>query len=181
MRSRRSRGVAGVVLVLALAGVAAVGCSGDDDDQGLPATTTAGGGATTSTSVVPSSTTGTTTEPVIEQRTAPVLFDLPSGNLGCVMADTGVRCDALQHTYTPPPTEDDCLLDYGHSVELQRAEGRPYFACSGDTMVGSGPALPYGTGVDVGWVTCVSSVAGVTCTSDEGHGFFLSREAYRFF
>ena len=41
--------------------------------------------------------------------------------------------------------------------------------------------LPYGRSWHSGSFTCTSRVAGVTCRSRAGHGFFVSRQNYRLF
>ncbi|MDX6504869.1 MAG: hypothetical protein QOE29_1994, partial [Gaiellaceae bacterium] len=39
--------------------------------------------------------------------------------------------------------------------------------------------LPYGKTSRHGPFTCVSRFTGVTCTSDRGHGLFISRQSWR--
>jgi len=189
-RRRLSFAAGSTVAVLAvLVGLLLVAAPGTDPDRvDVPPaeTTTTTTSSATSITTAPSVTSTTTTRPapaVIEEQDSPFFFDSPSHNIGCVMA-TGegehVRCDVLRYTYTPPPSVEECPVDYGYTLRLRPGEPG-YFGCSGDYVGGAGPVLEYGTGARVGSVTCVSASEGITCTEDDGHGFFISREAYRLF
>jgi hypothetical protein len=53
--------------------------------------------------------------------------------------------------------------------------------CAGDTALGGGTVLRYGTAWSRDGITCASSSSGLRCKNAWGHGFFISRgEAYRF-
>lgn len=92
-----------------------------------------------------------------------------------------VRCDIAEYApvWTTPP--EGCKLDWGGVLWLE--ESRPgRRACVGDA--GASPAAPvleYGDSVYAGFLICEMQRSGVTCTNDEGHGFFMSRATQRVF
>jgi hypothetical protein len=110
-------------------------------------------------------------------------FHSPSGNIGCIADDSSghweLRCDVGQRNWEGPRPRG-CDLDSGDAVGLS-ASGRPYWICHGDTALGEGRVLEYGSTWGAGPFTCTSSTAGVTCRNRAGHGFFLSRQSYRLF
>jgi hypothetical protein len=118
-------------------------------------------------------------------RTAPAAyraFHLPSGNIGCAADDNSgaweLRCDISEKNWRGPARTRSCDLDYGDALGMS-ATGRPYWVCHGDTVLGQGPALAYGQSWRAGPFTCLSQVAGLTCSNRTGHGIFLSRASYR--
>jgi hypothetical protein len=109
-------------------------------------------------------------------------FTSPSGNIGCVIDTGGVRCDIAERNWSPPPRPADCNLDYGHGISI--GAGKPArVVCAGDTTIGSGgEPLAYGDAIAAGPMRCESAQSGITCRDVEsGHGFSISREAYRLF
>ncbi|MGV9799356.1 DUF6636 domain-containing protein [Mycobacterium sp. NPDC003449] len=109
-------------------------------------------------------------------------FGSPSGNVGCQITPTGVRCDIDQQDWSPPPRPADCRLDYGKAVAV--GVGEPArFLCAGDTArTGSGEPLAYGAAITAGPIRCESSESAMTCRdTGSGHGFSIAREAYRLF
>ena len=109
-------------------------------------------------------------------------FTSPSGNIGCMLASSFVRCDIQVRDWDPPPRPPDCpeATDYGQGIELDIGH-RPQFVCAGDTAFGGDP-LDYGESLSAGAITCSSAEAGITCRdSGSGHGFTLARQAYRLF
>jgi hypothetical protein len=65
---------------------------------------------------------------------------------------------------------------------MQVSDDRADFVCAGDTTLGQGASLPYGSSLQRGVFVCDSAVAGITChETKHGHGFFISRESYRLF
>lgn len=109
-------------------------------------------------------------------------FESPSGNVGCQISPTGVRCDIDQRDWSPPPRPADCRLDYGQGISL--SAGKPaHLVCAGDTArTGSGEPLAYGSAITAGPIRCDSAESGITCRdTGSGHGFAISREAYRLF
>lgn len=108
-------------------------------------------------------------------------FTSPSGNVGCYLEPTTVRCDILERDWTPPPRPADCEFDYGQGIDLSVGEA-PTFVCAGDTALGGGTPLEYGTSISAGPLTCDSAETGITCRdSTTTHGFTIAREAFRLF
>jgi hypothetical protein len=106
-------------------------------------------------------------------------FALPSGNIGCTMAASGVTCMIASITYEPP-TVPGCTGDTGHVVVLnddgfafECVDGAPP-AVAGDDV----PVLEYGSSETAGDYTCVSASDGVTCTDSAGAGFKLARASW---
>jgi uncharacterized protein DUF6636 len=115
------------------------------------------------------------------QASAFIGFHSPSGNIGCVMDKSGVRCDIRNHDWPTPPKPKNCELDYGGGVFVGKHH-RASFICAGDTTLGSGHALPYGQSKSLGRFRCVSLESGMRCKNrGNGHGFFLSREKVRLY
>jgi hypothetical protein len=109
-------------------------------------------------------------------------FRSPTGNIGCVYAlDLGyLRCDVRDGVKPLPPMPKDCEYDWGQGFWLHN-HGRATIVCAGDTALGVGNVIPYGTSWSRGAFTCASSSSGLRCTNADGHGFFISRgDAYRF-
>jgi hypothetical protein len=108
-------------------------------------------------------------------------FTSPSGNVGCYISPSSVRCDIDERDWSPPPKPADCRLDYGQGIVLFAAD-RAEFICAGDTTLGGNPPLAYGHSIGAGSLVCESAEAGMTCRDNQsGHGFFIAREAYRIF
>jgi hypothetical protein len=108
-------------------------------------------------------------------------FQTPSRNIGCAIGtDSGARCDIAERSWTAPPKPAGCELDWGNGVEVFGGTGA--FTCAGDTTLGQGPPLPYGSSDQAGPFRCTSRTQGVTCeNTDTGHGFFISREQVQLF
>jgi len=121
----------------------------------------------------------TTTAPALDLGDGNMQFETPSTNIGCYISYAEAICDIHDHAYPVPPPPSDCPLAYGPSVEVRPGRAGS-FACVGGVAFVDGPVLEYGQGVRAGSIECRSSVEGVTCTTDDGHGFFQSRGAYRF-
>lgn len=108
-------------------------------------------------------------------------FASPSGNIGCVMDSTQVRCDILERYWAPPPPPPDCEYNYGQGIVLD-ATGPARFVCAGDTALASGGPLAFGDSVSAGLLRCESAPSGMTCrNTHSGQGFSIAREGYRFF
>lgn len=108
-------------------------------------------------------------------------FTSPSGNVGCYITATDVRCDISERDWTPPPRPADCEFDYGQGIAMSPG-GNAVFVCAGDTALGGGDPLPYGESISAGVLRCDSAESGITCRDTEsGHGFGLSRERYEMF
>ena len=110
-----------------------------------------------------------------------VSFTSPSGDVGCYIASTTVRCDISERTWSPPSRPLDCEFDYGQGISMSPG-GQPAFVCAGDTALGGGKPLAYGKSLSAGTLVCDSAESGITCRdTGTGHGFSIAREAYRVF
>jgi hypothetical protein len=173
------------VAILAASVLAIAGCGGDDETSTVTETTTA---STSSDSTATDetrdlTTTGSTTEDgtvapadiMVKKLTG---FSSPTGNIGCYIDRSSVRCDIQDRDWEPPKAPADCRLDYGQGIEL-RAGAAPEFVCAGDTTLGAGKPLEYGQSIGAGLLRCESQETGVTCTDAEsGRSFTLSKESY---
>jgi hypothetical protein len=156
--------------------VAVAACGGSPDPQPAPAT----------------SATARTTASAPDKTLAPRLVDQevfdftgfrsPSGNIGCIIKPGYVRCDIAERTWSPPPKPADCEWDYGQGISLTSGEPAQ-FICAGDTTQARDAApLPYGESITAESMRCDSAESGIACRDAEsGHGFSISREAYRLF
>jgi hypothetical protein len=108
-------------------------------------------------------------------------FQSPSGNIGCFMTKTAVRCDIRHHEWPLPPKPPSCDVDYGQGVQVgKRRKGS--FVCAGDTTLGQGRKLPYGQSIRRGRFRCKSRTDGMRCVNRRNkHGFLLSRERVNLF
>lgn len=117
-----------------------------------------------------------------------IQFRTPTGNIGCAYSAglTGaeaptVRCDIRSRLHPEPARPARCPLDYGDSIEVSRV-GRAILVCHGDTAIDPGSrVLAYGSVFRRGGISCTSRAVGLTCSNRRGHGFFLSRQAWRIF
>lgn len=131
-------------------------------------------------------------------------FVTPSGQIVCLLAGDGVRCDYFAEDKAwEAPKPGNCDIDTGSSLHVDRTAGT---ACVGDSIVAKAAldggldtwrkptdpsvpwngltlvALPYGSTLVVGPFRCDSATDGVTCQNEStGHGFFMSRPSIRFF
>jgi hypothetical protein len=108
-------------------------------------------------------------------------FRSPSGNIGCFIDASGVRCDIRERDWRPPRKPATCELDFGQGVFVGRRH-RAGYVCAGDTALGAGRRLAYGTSIRRGSFRCRSRRSGVRCDNlSTGHGFALSRQGVRLF
>lgn len=174
---------AALALTLALAA-----CGGDDAT--VTVTETGADGPTPGPPATTSSTTAgeTTTSggdggapPADRTVDEPTAFSSPTGNIGCYIDPGSVRCDIGDRDWEPPPAPPGCELDYGQGIEL-RAGGRAALVCAGDTVLGGGEALDYGSSIAAGLLRCESEESGMTCRDAEtGRGFSIAVEGYEIF
>ena len=108
-------------------------------------------------------------------------FTSPSGNIGCLIDTTQVRCDVRQREWTPPPKPASCPEYTGWGQGLQLTVGKPAgFVCAGDTALMAGDPLPYGDTIVAGSIECTSGSSGISCWDMEsGSGFTIAREWYQ--
>lgn len=113
----------------------------------------------------------------------PESFQSPSGNIQCYLSDpyadppgsNFVTCRILEFTSNLPVTATDCGADWGGVLTLDET-GIVRSSCQDDPTPRSvAPVLDYGHSVQVGDITCRSGHKGVTCQTDQGRGFTLSR------
>jgi len=103
-------------------------------------------------------------------------FASPSGNIGCYMDSTQVRCDIRNRDWRPPQRPTWCPLDYGQGL-IVTARGRGRYVCAGDTALDHQRALNYGGSIRRGAFSCTSLRSGMRCVNlRTHHGFKLSRE-----
>ena len=139
----------------------------------VPGSTTTIAVATSTASTAASTTTALAT-PATD--TGPSSFQLPSGNIGCYMDATAVRCDIRDRQWSPPARPAGCSLDYGQGILLSVAKAT--FVCAGDTTLGV-DTLPYGAAARRGALVCNSTESGVSCRNlTTGRGFSLARQGY---
>src|SRR5688572_31804147 len=84
-------------------------------------------------------------------------FQSPSGNIACAMGGGVVRCDILEHSWTPPPRPASCMdLDWGEGVLVDRRDPAG-FVCAGDSVFSpSNPVLGYGEKIFKNRFKCTS-------------------------
>ena len=187
-------------LLIVLAGC---GASGGSSESATSSSTSSTASSTTSlpdstTSITPATVASSTTVAVTTApppptnpppTTAPpanrVVYDLdsfqlPSGNIQCILMDDYVGCEIGNRTWDPPQRPAGCDGEWGDRVEMD-ADGWPRFGCHGDTVRGDWPVLGYGTTAVTGPFSCTSAKSGLTCTRSNGHGFSLARGSYRIF
>ena len=108
-------------------------------------------------------------------------FVSPTGNVSCMIDADWARCDIIDRDWSPPPRPADCEFDYGQGISLAPGE-QAQFVCAGDTAFGADEVLPYGESITAGVLRCESAQSWITCRDVRtGHGFSISREAYRLF
>jgi hypothetical protein len=161
----------------------ALGACGTGSTTTSTVTETAGG-STSSTTQPTSASTSTTgdgsagADTTVTELTG---FTSPTGNIGCYIDQRSVRCDIGDRDWSPPKAPNSCKLDYGQGIEL-RAGGTAAFVCAGDTALGGGEVLDYGSSIGAGLLVCGSEESGMTCRDSEtGRGFTISKQSYEIF
>lgn len=110
-------------------------------------------------------------------------FQSPTGNVGCYIDASSVRCDIAERDWALPARPADCneQVNFGQGLQLA-ADGESGFVCAGDTALGYGDVLAYGSSIAAGAIRCDSAESGITCRDNaSGHGFMISRQAYQLF
>ncbi|MDG5486775.1 hypothetical protein [Mycolicibacterium gadium] len=107
-------------------------------------------------------------------------FTSPSGNIGCYIDPSTVRCDIQERDWSPPPKPASCDENVGWGQGLTLNVGEPAtFVCAGDTALTTGNPLAFGDKIVAGSIECSSAPSGITCWDFQyGGEFSLSREAY---
>lgn len=114
-------------------------------------------------------------------------FSSPSKRIRCGIqpqdstTDANVRCDVTEVAWKDVPAKPaDCEFDWGSAVYVVDGKGQAGFACVSDAAANATTVLPYGQGVLVGPVLCVSRTVGMECVvlGRVRHGFRVSRAAF---
>ena len=118
-------------------------------------------------------------------------FRSPSGNISCLLVPgppRNVQCQ-IAHAAYAKTLQARCLGPAKNGVDWRgftlTASKAATIVCSGGILYSptayrpSYVVLPYGESWRQGVFTCVSRIAGVTCTSRAGHGVFVSRQSWR--
>ena len=109
-------------------------------------------------------------------------FHSPSKNIDCVIYNDNARCDLRAHSFKAPPRPKRCDLEWGSVVSVGKASKRGGFACVGDTARDpKAKTLAYGKTIRAGSMHCTSRTDGIRCANGRGHGFLVSRQAYKLF
>jgi hypothetical protein len=108
-------------------------------------------------------------------------FTVPSNNIECIYTPPGGT-----PSYSPPRNEAELSCDraqptylhlgigaHGPAAMIKNPGEQP---CCSDR-----PVLNYGSAWKQGPFACTSEKTGLTCKRDDGHGFFISREAAKTF
>jgi hypothetical protein len=107
-------------------------------------------------------------------------FTSPSGNIGCYIDPSSVRCDIQEREWSPPPKPASCNenVGWGQGLTLDAGESAT-FVCAGDTALTTGNPLAFGDKIVAGSIECTSAPSGITCRDlQDGGEFSISREAY---
>jgi hypothetical protein len=118
-------------------------------------------------------------------------FRSPSGNISCLLVPgppRNVQCQ-IAHAGYAKTLQARCMGPAQNGVDWRgftlTATKPATLVCSGGILYNPTAyrpryvTLPYGKSWRQGMFTCVSRVAGVTCTSHAGHGLFVSRQSWR--
>jgi hypothetical protein len=159
---------AGLPLLVALLLVA---CGGGESVSTVTVTTTA-----TETVVSTATTTVTAaTTLAVAPDLATRAFQLPSRNIGCLLAGSMLRCDILSGL--APEPDGACDFDWVGLVLGPTGEAEPN--CGSDTVYdGRSPTLAYGSTWGRDGILCESSESGLACRNREGRGFTLARGSW---
>lgn len=110
-------------------------------------------------------------------------FISPSRNIGCVIGPTGGSCD-LREADWRAPRDPACSGDFNPTTAGFTKEGRAQVGeCATDTVFDAqAEVLAYGEGIVTGDFRCASRREGISCENTKtGHGFLVSKAAYRLF
>lgn len=167
------------VLAVAVSAALAAGCGDDEEDETTVTETVRAETATAGTAGAETTTEGIETT-AGGGNSGPGFFSTPSENIGCHISAKAVRCDIREKEWEATPPSERCELDYGQGIVL--VPDHAEFVCAGDTTLGAPKTLPYGGSSRRGPFLCESATDGVTCSNTEnGAGFFISRQSFRIF
>ena len=119
-------------------------------------------------------------------------FYSPSQNINCLSSPGNMRCDI--RSFTPslnPPVRaaneepdplGECTAKAMNAFSIDAGAQMAQAFCPTDApLAGEAHVLAYGAVLKKGKLTCTSEMAGMTCTNELGHGFFLSKAQQRIF
>ncbi len=119
------------------------------------------------------------------RTTTYISFRTPSKNIYCAYTSADppspayLRCDIRSHLH-PAPAPRKCVEGvYGESVGMTKTGAARVLCISDTTYNPKARVLAYGTSWARDGFRCTSRAAGLTCTNQRGHGFFLSRESWK--
>ncbi len=108
-------------------------------------------------------------------------FQMPSGNIACMVFDKVLRCDINNNLATLPPRPTSCDLDWGFAYTMGQ-KTKPAALCAGDTVFNSSlPILAYGKSWNSQGFSCKSSKQGLTCQNTNKKGWFINRIQQKLF
>jgi hypothetical protein len=121
--------------------------------------------------------------PVFAKPMNTLSFSTPSGKIDCVYLESdrdvpSLRCQTAFDLTPLPSKPADCDLDWGGGLQLE-SNGKVDVVCAGDTVAGDYTTLAYGEVWEKNGLRCVSRRRGLTCSSRNGKGFFLSSRSWK--
>ncbi|WP_461023343.1 hypothetical protein [Thalassiella azotivora] len=120
----------------------------------------------------------TAAEPTVATDT--VVFQSPSGNIGCTLSSDGARCDIGSRSWEPPPPPPGCEGEWAAGVRV--GPDGAGLVCATDSLLGQGETLEYGESLERGTYRCDSSRDGMRCEETvAGIGFTVARAEYTTF
>jgi hypothetical protein len=116
-----------------------------------------------------------------------IIFQTPSGNIGCAMTRANVICNIFKFSWSPPPVPADCEYpaspSWGHAIELT-PHGHTFLCTDGavvDPGGGGFPTLQYGKAVGRGPFACESREQALVCVTKGGQGILISVQKLKLF
>lgn len=102
-------------------------------------------------------------------------FVMPSGNIGCIYTPAGGSTVYTPADGGPELSCDRVAPSYRRFVLSASGKAKMITNVGDPSCCGGDNSLPYGTTWYLDPYTCTSSTKGLTCTRDDGHGFFISK------
>lgn len=113
-------------------------------------------------------------------------FETPSQNIQCSVGleleFSDIRCTIIERQGPPAlPRLANCFSDWGHNFEMNNTGPVRMYCLPLDRSRDGFDRAEYGVRGEFGGFVCQSERTGLTCTNEDGHGFFLSRRSQRVF
>jgi hypothetical protein len=109
----------------------------------------------------------------VERRQYPVLFKVPSGNVGCFMTATYAECSVAEHTWPLPPKPADCTKDWTAGATLDDEGLVTIGRCSAESLTHATEYVYYDRGFEIESMQCVLRAEGVICRYADKGGFLV--------